>query len=164
MLIKLKSPKDYDAMRFWIYGIYIVVLLVVVGAMTKASAETIEQTITRTALSEGVDPKLAVAIAKVESSLNPNAIGSLGEIGLFQLRPEYHVVKRGHIEGNVRVAVRYLAQLKRQCARYGDAYFVCFNYGPTRQLKSPHTFPYYVRVMNQMKKERDAARYIAGTN
>lgn len=46
--------------------------------------------ITAISIQHGVDPNLAVAIAKTESRLNPAAVGTIGEIGIFQLRPEYY--------------------------------------------------------------------------
>jgi soluble lytic murein transglycosylase-like protein len=104
-----------------------------------------------------------LAIATVESRLNPNAIGAIGEIGLFQLRPEFHSVKRGEIDHNINVATRYLAKLQKQCAHYGDAFFVCFNYGPGRRLKRPKQFPYYIKVMEVMNANRNE-RYVVGAN
>lgn len=38
----------------------------------------------------GWERDYAVAVATCESGLDPNATGALGEVGLFQLRPEYH--------------------------------------------------------------------------
>jgi soluble lytic murein transglycosylase-like protein len=98
------------------------------------------------ALEHGVDPDLAVAIATVESRIEPNTVGLKGEIGLFQLRPEYHPVVKGDVLNNIRTAIRYLAELKVSCASYGEAYFVCYNYGPSRKLNHPTLFPYYKRV------------------
>lgn len=102
----------------------------------------------------GVNPELALAIAQVESRLNPKARGSKGEIGVFQLRPEYHAVSEGDVRNNIRTAIRYLAELKVTCAKYGSAYFVCYNYGPSRHLKHPRQFPYYKRVQFALNKRR----------
>lgn len=49
---------------------------------------TIEALIVSISLSMGFDPNIALSVAKVESKLNPSAVGKIGEIGLFQLRPE----------------------------------------------------------------------------
>lgn len=97
----------------------------------------------------GVDPQLAVAIAVVESGMNPEARGALGEVGLFQLRPEFHPVVEGDPSHNIKVAIRYLAYVKERCAPiYGDAWFICYNTGPHRKerLTRPHEFPYYKKV------------------
>jgi soluble lytic murein transglycosylase-like protein len=48
---------------------------------------TIQDQIVQTANDYGVDPNLALAVAAKESSFNPNAVGSSGEIGVFQLMP-----------------------------------------------------------------------------
>jgi soluble lytic murein transglycosylase-like protein len=97
-----------------------------------------------------IDPDLAVAIAMIESGLNPKAIGSLGEIGLFQLRPEYHSVIKGNIRQNILAGVSNLAYVKSRCeSKYGDAWFVAHNYGPSCKLKFPVKTQYYKKVMRE---------------
>lgn len=122
----------------------------------------IELLITKSALRNGVDPDLALAIVEVESKFNVNAVGSIGEIGLFQLRPEYHRVQRGRAKENIETGVRYLAHLQRLCGDYGDAFFVCFNYGPARKLKHPRLFPYYKKV-KQAQYRRQAPQNVIAT-
>lgn len=128
-----------------------------------ANAQTkteIERIIVQSANAHGINPKLALAIAEVESRMNPNAIGKIGEIGLFQLRPEFHQVEGGNVRLQANAAMRYLAHLKRECSQYGDAYFVCFNYGPTRPLKHPRLFPYYKKVSLVMaRRMKHEARF-----
>jgi soluble lytic murein transglycosylase-like protein len=115
------------------------------------SRDTIKKTIVETSVRYGVDPQLALAIAERESNLNPDAVGSIGELGVFQLRPEYHKVRRGDYAHNIDVAIRYLAKLKQSCSHYGEAYFVCYNVGPNyKRLKYPHLFPYYKHVTKIM--------------
>lgn len=106
--------------------------------------------IEQVSIENGLDPDLAVAIAITESSLNPNAIGDLGEIGLFQLRPEYHNVKKGNVVNNVIVAVKYLVKVKELCEhKYDNAWFICFNTGPYKKIKvEPTEFSYYKKVMS----------------
>jgi hypothetical protein len=42
----------------------------------------------REAAKQGLPPDLADAVAYVESSYNPEAVGAVGEVGLMQIRPE----------------------------------------------------------------------------
>ena len=127
----------------------IVTIMLLLSQEIKAD-DSIVKIIERKAVKYGIDPKLAVAIAMTESNLNPNAVGSLGEIGLFQLRPEFHDVKQGDIKHNVELAMRYLSYVKNRCLRrYDVAWFVCFNTGPNRKklIERPQEFSYYKKVM-----------------
>lgn len=127
----------------------IVTIMLLLSQEIKADNSIVE-IIERKAVKYGIDPKLAVAIAMTESSLNPNAVGSLGEIGLFQLRPEFHDVRPGDIKHNVELAMRYLSYVKNRCLRrYDAAWFVCFNTGPNRKklIERPQEFSYYKKVM-----------------
>lgn len=118
-------------------------------------ANDIMDTIKLTANRHNLCPKLVWAIAMTESSLNPNAIGQHGEIGLFQLRPEYHNVKYGDYKHNTNIAVKYLLYVKRRChAKYKDAWFICYNTGPNRSytIKDPKKFNYYKKVMKYYRQ------------
>jgi soluble lytic murein transglycosylase-like protein len=65
------------------------------------------------------DPALLLAIVGVESSWRPWAVGTVGEVGLCQVRPDVHGVSETALADpnvNIRVAARVL----RQClARSG---------------------------------------------
>jgi len=115
------------------------------------------------ALANNIDPDLALSIAEVESKFNANAVGKLGEIGLFQLRPNFHSVTKGNEAANIRVGIRYLASVRKSCTRrYGDAWFVCFNTGSSRpSLKAPKAFEYYKRVIAIYKSRKRATQSIA---
>lgn len=128
----------------------IITLLLTSTAHTQNKAEIVRQ-ITQTAQVAGIDPDVAVAIAMVESSLNPKAIGGLGEIGLFQLRPEYHVVVLGDTKQNITAGVGYLLFIKTNYKnKYGNAWFVLFNTGPYRPPKDPKATKYYQKVMREV--------------
>jgi soluble lytic murein transglycosylase-like protein len=130
---------------------------------TLAQAQTkleIVKMIRAEALKVGVDQDLAVSIAKVESSLNPKAVGGLGEQGLFQLRPEFHKID-GKVLNNIQVAVSYLKWLKeKDGGKSGQAWFVLYNSGPYRNLKQPTKTNYFKKVMNELSNIK-VKRYIA---
>ncbi len=148
-----------------VYFILFILSMVVITAANAQSVSEIESVITRAALENGVSPDLALAIAEVESQFNPKAVGSMGEIGIFQLRPEFHAVVAGNIEHNADVATKYLAKLSRQCRRYGDAYFVCFNYGPNNQrLRSPELSAYYRKVKAAQRRRQRTVNVVATTD
>lgn len=78
------------------------------------SASAITTLIASTAEQYGVDPQLALEVAIEESSLNPNASGSSGEIGLFQLMPATAAalgVDPTNMAANIQGGCMLLAQL-----------------------------------------------------
>jgi hypothetical protein len=48
--------------------------------------------------------------------------------------------------------VAYLAELKRKCSGFKEAWFVCFNYGPHNKLKRPKETQYYKKVMREVNR------------
>lgn len=124
-------------------------LLLLITAQAKAdSKRTIASVIEMTAIKHGVDPKLALAIAKTESGLNPKAVGaSHGEVGLFQLHPRYFPQATFDVQQNVELGVKYLADLKkRKKSTHGCSYFVFYNIGPNRKVKDLKQTRYFQRV------------------
>jgi hypothetical protein len=144
----------------YLFAVYVVLVLILifssgsVHAEPKLTQSEIKQHIVDSAIKNQIDPNLALAIAEVESRFNPNAVGRYGELGVFQLRPEFHRVAKGQTLHNINVATKYLAKLREDCKAYGDAFYVCFNYGTARKLKHPRQFPYYRRVQAVLNKNR----------
>lgn len=110
----------------------------------------IKELIKAEALVQGVDPKLAVSIAMVESSLRQSAVGSVGEIGVFQLRPEMHKGDLHNLSTNVREGVRYLKEVQKKCPV--SQFAICYNQGTKRKPKHPESHPYYKKVMKVYAK------------
>jgi hypothetical protein len=95
---------------------------------------TIQDQITQAANASGVPAWLALAIAQRESGYNNNAIGSAGEIGIFQLKPstaaQLGVDPTDPVQ-NIAGGVAYLAQLMRQFGGDTQKVAAAFNCGPT---------------------------------
>lgn len=111
------------------------------------------QLITTIALVEGVDPKLALTIAKMESSLKVNAIGPKQEVGLFQILPDYSKYSKKDLLDpvlNTKEGMRILKQSMKNCKHKEDnTFIVCYNagnYGGSK-IRHPKLFPYYKRYL-----------------
>jgi soluble lytic murein transglycosylase-like protein len=105
----------------------------------------------------GIDPNISLAVAKVESNLNPNVIGSLGEVGVFQVRPEYvkefskDQLKTPEI--NIMVGIKKLAEAKKMCSNMKNkGWLTCYNSGveKAKTYKHPELHKYVKLVMSQM--------------
>lgn len=124
--------------------------------------QTIVQLIITYSLNMGIDPSVALAIAKTESNFNPTAIGQVGEVGLFQVRPEYSKYSTKALMNpttNIKEGLRILKNAQEKCNhRVNNTWVVCYNTGIAyaKRIKYPMLFPYYKKVMyakKQMNKE-----------
>ena len=104
-----------------------------------------------------LNPNLVVAVAKTESSLNPRAVGSVGEIGLFQVRPKYSKFSRKELFNpliNIVEGLRMLSFAKKHCKhRVDNSWLICYNLGVkgASKVRYPKKFDYYKKVMRRMK-------------
>lgn len=98
-------------------------------------ADDPEDAVLRAAHRHGVEPSLAVAVARAESGLNPRAVSAAGAVGLMQLMPatarSLGVSDPFDTEQNADGGVRYLAE---QIRRFGDVRLAlaAYNAGPNR--------------------------------
>lgn len=98
----------------------------------------------------GVDPYLALSVAKIESNFTSNAIGSVGEIGIFQIRPEYSYFSRAQLFDpviNVIEGIRKIKEAEKYCP-HKKYFIVCYNVGVTgsKGVRRPASHPYVRRV------------------
>jgi len=95
---------------------------------------TIQDQITAAANAAGVPAWLALAVAQRESGFDNNAVGSKGEIGIFQLMPstaaQLGVDPRDPVQ-NIAGGVAYLAQLLNRFGGDPQKAAAAFNCGPT---------------------------------
>lgn len=108
----------------------------------------------------GLDPREVSAIIHVESSWNPAARGSLGEIGLLQLRPEFFDVRSGgsplDVEHNLRIGIAHLASIKRRCPHKEQlSWAICHNVGVRGafRIKNPTEFVYVRKVQEAYDRQ-----------
>lgn len=118
----------------------------------------------------GVEPKLALSIVQVESNYKVNAVGPVGEIGLFQIRPEYVSVSRKALfnpQVNSLLGIQKLAQKKARCVHKADkTWVICYNRGVTGGSKvvNPYENEYYKKVMTEYNKMDLNERTMANEN
>ena len=101
----------------------------------------------------GVDPQLALSVSKVESGLNPNAIGSIyHEVGLFQVRSEFSKYTKTQLKDpiiNIQEGLRILRDAKKNCVHQkANQFLICFNAGKrgALKIKHPEKFDYVIKV------------------
>jgi soluble lytic murein transglycosylase-like protein len=106
----------------------------------------------------GIDKKIAHGIVYTESRYKPNATGSIGEKGLFQVRKEYlaYPLDLYDPEINIHYGLSYLSRLKsRLHPKYKKKYVIAYNRGTTGLLRlvkkrgriDLHKDRYYQRVV-----------------
>lgn len=135
---------------------YVVLWATTVFALPAAASQVVAE-VRAIAKAEGISPDLLVAIVSVESGFNVNAVGSVGEIGLMQLKPKYHDASF-NVRKNVTTGARYLLWLKErpECKSRGKAWFTCYQTGPNKKLENAEAYYYYLRV------KAAKARMVAG--
>ena len=112
-------------------------------------------------LSEYVTPALAIAVAKVESDLRPDAVSNKGAIGVMQIMPRTGLlefgVKRKDLFNpiiNIKIGVKFLDQLiKKYRGNIGVA-LSHYNGGSAVGIWPnvkiiPATYPYVVKVLKK---------------
>lgn len=103
-----------------------------------------------------IKPEVALAVARTESSLNPSAIGPVGEVGIFQVRPEFSTFTAEQLKQpliNIQEGLRILSEAKKRCPhKESKTFVICFNRGITGgyKVKDPKSDKYYIKVMNRI--------------
>jgi len=131
------------------------------GEEKNFSSDDVGKIIQFTANKYGVDAKLAMAVAKVESNLEPDVVSSAGAVGVMQLMPEtaqeLGVSNSKDPRQNIDGGIRYLKQLLTTFNGDVTKAVAAYNAGPQAVQKFNGTPPYaetqaYVaKVMDQYK-------------
>lgn len=98
-----------------------------------------------TAKKHKVDPDLAKAVAKAESSFRPDAVSPKGAIGVMQLMPDtakrFKVKDIYRAQDNIDGGIRYLKLLLNMFPRDMKLAIAAYNAGENRVIKSGHKIP-----------------------
>lgn len=112
-------------------------------------------------LQNGIDPNLTKAVIKTESNYNHLAIGTVGEIGLMQIRPEYVPETKEQLFDpctNVARGTQILKQMKKYCHHTLDkTWILCYNLGTegAKKIKHPKLFPYYKKIVENLTTDTE---------
>lgn len=110
----------------------------------------------------GVDPNVAQAVVYVESNFNQQAVGSSGEIGLFQVLPydQIHKNQLKDINYNINNGILKIKKSQEKCIHKKNVtYLVCYNAGVrgAKKIKHPNKFNYIVKIKNNLSPYRRVA-------
>ncbi len=138
-------------------AIVIAILNLNVAIATQTATHDTKKLIVKTAQKLGVDPYLALSIAKIESNFNSSVKSSAGAIGLYQLTPSTAKVLGVNpyiISENIEGGLKYYQMLYN---KYGsiDLALAAYNAGPGN-VKKYNGVPPFTATKNfiqNIKKE-----------
>lgn len=125
------------------------------SASTSSRPATWQDIISAEAAKQGVDPRLALAVAQTESSFDPTTRSPRGAIGLMQLMPE--TAKRWQVDPadpvqNIRGGVSELKQLLAN--NHGNVVAALRLYNASPGASATVTDPYVQRVLGNLATYR----------
>lgn len=130
----------------------------------KPQSQALSKAILHESQKKGFDPLFVMAVIQTESHFDPTQVGSHGEIGLMQIRPNTAkwIAQKENLPwhgdatlrdpvANVKIGVAYMSFLRNRFAGYASRYVSAYNMGPTmvRRLEAQSVRPheYSSRVM-----------------
>ena len=155
--------KNLKSHRHIIFFVTFSFLLLISSNVNSEDSLQIKKILIDQASGIGVPPTLALAVAKVESDFNPNALSSVGARGIMQIMPqtaqeEYGTAARSlwNPEINIQIGVDYLYKLFKQYDRRWDLALSHYNGGTLRGRggnAKPHSYTRkYVNKVFQWQK------------
>ncbi len=130
----------------------------------RINAESFTQTLINLSKAQSYDPIFILAVIRTESRFNFNAIGSAGEIGLMQIKPDTAkwICNKKNIawkgakalkdpEYNILVGIHYFQYLKNNLKSQSLKYVNAYNMGLTSMKRTPSStlkkHPYFGKVI-----------------
>jgi len=115
----------------------------------------------------GIDPRLALGMAKVESQYNPKSISPKGAVGVLQVMPQFawhdFKVTREMLfdpQMNIRVGLSWMKLLLDRFGQDLDLSLAAYNAGASRVVRAGYKIPpiketqdYVEKVKARMKNE-----------
>ncbi len=133
------------------------------GAPIGSEKEEIQRQLERVAVEIGVDPRLARAMAAVESGYDHKAVSPLGAIGVLQLMPRFFCTDNEvtpemlfdpHI--NIRVGLTHMKALLVKFNENLDLSLAAYNAGARRVIEAGHAVPPIEQTQNYVRKVKEA--------
>ncbi len=95
----------------------------------------------------------ALAIAQIESEFNTEAVGSVGELGAWQVRPEFFGPAPKHLTPQAVHAIFIMRRIRAVCyPALSKEWFVCYNRGVKGGLKRGRGTAYAARAVRIAKQ------------
>lgn len=133
-------------------------------AFSRATAKrSIKKKLRKVANELGLDPRLAVALAEIESGCNPEAVSPRGAIGVLQLMPR-SFCRDPEICGktlydpdkNIRMGLAYLKSLFERFKNDIELTLAAYNAGSRRVVEAGYAVPPIEETVNYVKRVKEA--------
>ena len=127
--------------------------------------ETIRKQLKAVAIELGLEPNLALGMAKVESGYNPKSVSPKGAVGVLQVMPrfawhEFNVNRQllfnPHV--NIRLGLHRMKYLLKRFDQNLDLALAAYNAGASRVVNAGHSIPRIKETQNYVKKVRKAMK------
>ena len=132
----------------------------------KTESDPIREELMTTAKDMGLDPRLALGMAKVESGFDPTLISPKGAIGVLQVMPQFvlkeHGITRDMLfdpEVNIRVGLSRMKALLDRFDQDLDLSLAAYNAGASRVVKAGYTIPSIGETRAYVRKVKEAMKY-----
>ena len=127
--------------------------------------EKIQKHLKAVAIELGLDPRLALGMAKVESGYNHKVVSPKGAVGVLQVTPrlawnDYKITREKLFdpEINIRVGLSWMKYLLKRFDHDLDLSLAAYNAGVSRVVKAGYRIPRIVETRNYVKKVKKAMK------